>query len=180
MRPAFSKLFPQSCEANSPPFCVAAEPFTGIVRRLFDPRDLKSRRACYAPRPTGILTAEDAFFAARDQHSGLPAVDAQRLGVLAMQARADLLPRDAAIPADADSVAMAKYIGARRVAVHRDIAQFGDIASGEELPGSAVIGGADESVASGQIDDRWMLGMGIVVDRGEERMVVACVLPAVG
>src|SRR5437660_990462 len=41
--------------------------------------------------------------------------------------------------------------GARRIAIHRDIQPFGDIAAGEDLPALATPGDAYEAVAGGDV-----------------------------
>ena len=138
-------------------------------------QDLKSGRAGARPGAARIDAVEQPVFGAGDQASGAAAIHANRFGIFPPDAAIGGLPGGAAIAADADAGGMGEVDGARGIAVHSEIAQFGDIVAGQNLPGAPVIGGANQPVAGGKVE-RGRVAR-IVVERADERVSKADMLP---
>ena len=122
-----------------------------------------------------ILAAEDALFVARHQKSALARIHANRRGVFPVQAGARVAPGGAAVVGDSNARGVAEVDGAGRVAIHRDILQFGDVAAGQNLPLLTVLAHPDQTVARRHIQ---RAGVGrVVIQRVDEGMIVAGVPP---
>ena len=141
-----------------------------IVRRLLDARDLKARRARRDSTCARCPRYERFLLRRPPPCAGLGAIGSNGFRELAMQVVADLLPRRAAVAADADSVAMGEVN--RPLTIDRHIAQFSDIAAGQNFPCLAVCRRRGSARCRPRHTERRRIGR-IVIERKDKRMVEA-------
>ena len=156
----------------------SGQPVATILRRLLYVHDLKPSGSRKPPYFASILAAEDAFFGSSQQNAGAFAVDTNCLGVLAAQTSAEFLPGTSRVATDRNPRAVREVNGIGRIGIHRNIAQFGDIAAGQNLPFLAMIGCPNETVSSSKVEGRRITW--VVIQCEQERVIIAGVPPLAG
>lgn len=79
------------------------------------------------------------------------------------------------IGGDGDAIRQGDEEGFGVVGIDGDVLEFGDLPGGKDAPGAAAIGGADATIAGGEVEDARVAA--VIVEGGEERVVVAEVIP---
>ena len=155
-----------------------SHPIAGVVRRLLDVQHLESRGAGGAPRFPRVLAAEDPFFIARHQKSAFAGVHANRRRIFPLQPGTRVLPRGAAIVADANSRRVAEVNGAGGMTIYRDILQFSHVATGQDLPLLAPFADPNQTVAC-RHEQRSRVGR-VVIHCVDEGVIITGVPPFAG